>query len=316
MNLTNLIKTKSTQLGFDIVGISSPSTKIEKLDYYNDWIISGKNGTMKWMEKRIDEREDINQYFPGIKSVISVAINYYTGNSVDIVAKGSNEYKFSSYAWGTDYHIIIRNKLSELLKFIEDDLGVTTKGVICVDTSPILEKQWAKQAGLGWQGKNTLLLNEHFGSWLFLGELLLDIPLEYDKPFVKDLCGNCTACIDSCSVNALTDYQLDASKCISYLTIEYKEEFDDYQKTKLNDWIYGCDTCQQVCPWNNKKNSYSNEKSFQPIKEIQTYSLSDWRAIDQKEFNNIFKLTPVHRLKHKRFERNVVSVQESSNTVD
>ena len=316
MDLTKLIKAKALDLGFDVVGIAEPDSDLEHFSYYEDWIISGKNGTMRWMERRNDERRDIKKYFPEIKSVISVAINYFTGNSPDIVAKGGAEYKFSNYAWGKDYHIIIKEKLKALLEFITMDLGVPSKGVVCVDTSPVLEKQWAKQAGLGWQGKNTLLLNEDHGSWIFLGELLLDIPLEYDEPFVEDLCGSCTACIDACSVDALSDYQLDASKCISYLTVEYKADFDDSQKNNLNGWIYGCDTCQQVCPWNKRNKQSSNEKLFQPIEPIRNYTLNDWSEIGQETFNQIFGSTPVKRLKHGRFIRNVQAVKESLHIVD
>lgn len=311
-----MIKAKALDLGFDVVGIAEPDSDLEHFSYYEDWITSGKNGTMKWMERRNDERRDIKKYFPEIKSVISVAINYFTGNGPDIVAKGGSEYKFSNYAWGKDYHIIIEEKLKALLEFVTIDLALSTKGVICVDTSPVLEKQWAMRAGLGWQGKNTLLLNEDHGSWIFLGELLLDIPLEYDEPFVEDLCGNCTACIDACSVDALSDYQLDASKCISYLTVEYKADFDDSQKNNLNGWIYGCDMCQQICPWNKRTKQSSNEKFFEPIKQIQNYTLNDWSEIDRETFDQIFGSTPVERLKHGRFIRNVEAVKESRHIVD
>lgn len=316
IELTKHIKTKSLELGFDLVGITSPNKKIEYFDYYEDWLSSGKNGTMKWMERRNDERKEISRYFPGVKSIIVVGINYYTGDGNEIVAQGSGEYKFSNYAWGIDYHKIVKDKLSHLMGYINDELSASAKGVICVDTSPVMEKQWAKQAGLGWQGKNTLVLNKEYGSWLFLGELLLDIQLEYDEPFVNDLCGNCNACIDACSVNALSDYQLDASKCISYLSVEYKEEFDDHKKNGLSSWIYGCDTCQQVCPWNNKNLKYSHESSFQPIKEVQNYSLNDWLEVDEPTFIEIFGQSPVKRLKHRRFLRNVNAVKESRNNVD
>lgn len=316
MNLTQLIKSKALDLGFDKIGISSPKNPLQHTDYYDDWIASEKNGTMRWLGNRVDERKDITKYHPEIKSIISVAINYYTGSSDEIVDKNDSGYKFSNYAWGYDYHAIIKNKLKELLEYIKKDLKVNTKGLVCVDTSPVMEKQWAKQADIGWQGKNTLLLTEEFGSWIFLGELLLDYEFEFDEPFVKDLCGTCTACIDACPTNALTEYQLDATKCISYLTAEFKEEFDQLQKNNLDGWIYGCDKCQQVCPWNNRSQTMSNEKLFQPIEEIQNYSIDDWLRINENKFRSIFKNSPAKRIKHHRFVRNVKAVKESSNSVE
>lgn len=314
MDLTQKIKSKAFELGFDKIGISDPVAQLDHLDYYDDWIVSGKNGSMGWLERRTEERKDVTKYFPEIRSVITVAINYFTGRSEDIVNNKKDEFKFSNYAWGTDYHIIVKEKLKLLLKSVENEMNTDAKGVICVDTSPIMEKQWAKQAGIGWQGKNTLLINEDLGSWMFLGELLLDIDLEYDEPFIKDLCGSCTACIDACSVNALSEYGLDASKCISYQTVEYKNDFDD--GNELNGWVYGCDTCQQVCPWNIKKETFSNEESFEPRKEIMNYSLDDWMTVDESNFIDIFKSSPVKRIKHNRFMRNVNYVKESSSLLN
>jgi epoxyqueuosine reductase len=170
-----------------------------------------------------------------------------------------------------------------------------------------MEKQWAQHGGIGWQGKHTVLINDEFGSWIFLGELLLDIPLDYDQPFTKDLCGTCTACIDACPTKALSEYQLDATKCISYLTVEYKSEFDTDQKSKLNGWIYGCDICQQVCPWNKTKQKYTDEDSFKSIREIREYSLTDWLKIDDNSFKKIFKDSPIKRIKYDHFMRNVTA---------
>ena len=314
MELTPIIKSKALELGFDKIGISDPAKQLNYLDYYDDWTASGKNGTMEWLERRVDERKDVKKYFPEIKSVITVAINYFTGTSSEIIKDNKNEFKFSNYAWGVDYHLLIKEKLNLLLNSIKDETGQEVKGVICVDTSPIMEKQWARQAGIGWQGKNTLIINDELGSWLFLGELLIDLELEFDEPFVKDLCGNCTACIEACSVNALTEYGLDASKCISYQTVEYKQDFTE--ENYLNGWIYGCDTCQHVCPWNIKKETISKEENFQPISEIRNYSLDNWLDISELQFKTTFKNSPVKRIKHQRFLRNVKSVKESSNTVD
>jgi len=313
MDLSQKIKSKAFELGFDKIGISDPAVQLDHLDYYDDWISSGKNGSMGWLERRNDERKDVTKYFPEARSVITVAINYFTGISPEIVNNKKDEFKFSNYAWGTDYHIIVKEKLRQLLGYVQDELHVNTKGVICVDSSPIMEKQGAKQAGIGWQGKNTLLINEELGSWLFLGEILLDLDLDYDEPFAKDLCGSCTACIDACTVNALSEYELDASKCISYQTVEYKDEFTD--ENKLNGWIYGCDTCQQVCPWNIKYQRLSNEEAFKPNNEIKDYSLNDWMAVDESKFKNIFKNSPVKRIKHHRFMRNLAHVKESNSSI-
>lgn len=312
MDLTNLIKSKVLELGFQKVGISSPTEPLLDNDYFDSWLAYEKNGTMKWLENRKEERKDIQKYFPEVKSIISVAINYFTGTSGQIVANGDQSIKFSNYAWGKDYHIIVKQKLNELLDYIKNDFNLEVKGLICVDSSPVMEKQWAQRGGLGWQGKHTILINEDYGSWMFLGELLLDVPLEYDKPFQTDLCGTCTACIDACPTKALSEYQLDATKCISYLTIEYRGKFDTAQKSKLNGWIYGCDICQQVCPWNKKKQKYTDEDSFKPIQEIGEYSYTDWLNIDDNSFRNIFRDSPVKRIKYYRFMRNISAATRSS----
>ncbi len=285
-------------------------------NYFDNWLASGKNGTMKWLENRKQERKNIIKYFPEVKSIISVAINYFTGTSDQIVTKGKSVYKFSNYAWGKDYHTIVNQKLNQLLDYINNIYNQNTHGIVCVDSSPIMEKQWAQRGGIGWQGKHTILINDKYGSWMFLGELLLDIPLVYDKPFQTDLCGTCTACIDACPTNALSEYQLDATKCIAYLTVEYKDELDTARKGQLNGWVYGCDICQQVCPWNKKKQNYTREDSFKPIREIREYSLTDWLKIDDNSFKKIFMDSPVKRIKYDRFMRNVSTVNQSSNGID
>ena len=298
MDLTQSIKSKAHEIGFQKIGISSPDLPLLYNDYFEIWLSSGNNGTMKWLENCKEERKDIIKYFPEVKSVISVAINYYT--DID-----NQKAKFSKYAHGKDYHIIVKQKLKELLDYIKNELNQDMKGIASVDSSPIMEKQWAQRGGIGWQGKHTILINDEYGSWIFLGELLLDIPLEYDEPFTKDLCGTCTACIEACPTQALADYQLDATKCISYLTVELKSNFDADQKNKLNGWIYGCDICQQVCPWNIKKQKHTNENLFKSKNEITEYTLIDWSGIDDISFRNIFKDSPVKRIIYDRFMRNV-----------
>ncbi len=309
MDLTKLIKSKAFEVGFHKVGISSPTEPLKYSNYFENWLSLGKNGTMTWLKNRKEERKNIDNYFPNVKSVISVAINYYTDSK-------NQKVKFSKYAHGKDYHIIVKQKLNELLDYIKDELNHNINGKMCVDSSPIMEKQWAQRGGIGWQGKHTIMINEDYGSWMFLGELLLDIPLEYDEPFVTDLCGSCTACIDACPTNALSEYQLDATKCISYLTIEYKGEFEFAQKSKLNGWIYGCDICQQVCPWNKKSQKHTNENSFKPIRAIREYSFTDWSKLDNNSFKIIFKNSPVKRIKYDRFMRNIFASDRLSNSID
>ena len=316
MDLTQSIKSKAIEVGFQKIGISSPELPLLHNNYFDKWLSSGKNGRMKWLENRKEERKNITKYFPEIKSVISVALNYFTGTSNQIVNNGNSVYNFSNYAWGKDYHIVVKHKLNELLEYIKNEMNQAAKGIVNVDSSPVMEKQWAQRGGIGWQGKHTILINDEYGSWMFLGELLLDIPLDYDVPFTKDLCGNCTACIDACPTKALAEYQLDATKCISYLTAEYKNEFDIDQKSKLSNWIYGCDICQQVCPWNKKKQRHTDEDSFKPIREIKEYSQTDWLNIDDNLFRNIFKDSPVKRIKYDRFRRNISASNQSSHSID
>ena len=239
------IKKKAYELGFHKVGIAKASqTKKEKKNLDN-WLSQKKHGEMMWMEKRKSERGNIFNYFPEARTVVSLGYNYYLGKDQSHL---ESSYKFSNYAWGEDYHDVIKTKLFSLLKTINKK-NPEAKGLVCVDTAPIMEKVWAQRAGLGWQGKHTNLISTDYGSWLFLGEIILDIDLEIDEPFSKDLCGTCTACIDACPTQALDEYVLDSSKCISYLTIEHRGDFLE-DKNDLSDWIYGCDICQEVCPWN------------------------------------------------------------------
>jgi Uncharacterized Fe-S protein len=254
---------------------------------------------MSWIEKRKDERGNIFNYFKEVKSVISIGVNYYSGYNQDQIKSNS---KFSNYAWGEDYHDIIKSKLYTLLNDITANYP-DIKGIACVDTSPIMEKVWAQRAGIGWQGKHTNLITRDYGSWLFLGELLLDVELDYDDEFIDDLCGSCTACIDACPTYALAEYEIYAEKCISYLTIEHRGEFG--QNTELHDWIYGCDICQEVCPWNQKFSQITNEKKFYPKEEILSWQDADWENISENAFRKIFKGSAVKRTKHNGLVRNI-----------
>jgi len=298
-SLTRYIKDKATEIGFEKIGITkATATKDEKVRL-EKWIKNNHHGSMSWIEKRKDERGNIFNYFKEVKSVISIGVNYYSGYDQDQIKSNS---KFSNYAWGEDYHDIIKSKLYTLLNDITANYP-DIKGIACVDTSPIMEKVWAQRAGIGWQGKHTNLITRDYGSWLFLGELLLDVELDYDDEFIDDLCGSCTACIDACPTYALGEYEIYAEKCISYLTIEHRGEFG--QNTELHDWIYGCDICQEVCPWNQKFSQITNEKKFYPKEEILSWQDADWENISENVFRKIFKGSAVKRTKHNGLVRNI-----------
>ena len=298
-SLTQYIKDKATEIGFEKIGITKATVTNDEKVRLEKWIKNNHHGSMSWIEKRKDERGNIFNYFKEVKSVISIGVNYYSGYDQDQIKSNS---KFSNYAWGEDYHDIIKSKLYTLLNDITANYP-DIKGIACVDTSPIMEKVWAQRAGIGWQGKHTNLITRDYGSWLFLGELLLDVELDYDDEFIDDLCGSCTACIDACPTYALGEYEIYAEKCISYLTIEHRGEFG--QNTELHDWIYGCDICQEVCPWNQKFSQITNEKKFYPKEEILSWQDADWENISENAFRKIFKGSAVKRTKHNGLVRNI-----------
>ena len=245
-------------------------------------------------------------YFSEAKTVISLGMNYYVGKEQSDL---TSDFKFSNYAWGDDYHLVIKSKLFSLLEFIKNKKP-NVKGLVCVDTAPIMEKVWAQRAGLGWQGKHTNLISTDFGSWLFLGEIIIDFELEPDDPFTKDLCGSCTACIDACPTHALGEYELESGKCISYLTIEHRGDFIDGHDD-LDGWIYGCDICQEVCPWNISFSKISEEKYFEPRADIINNTNQKWLEMDQEKFSGIFKKSAAKRAKLMGLKRNIKSVNES-----
>ena len=294
------IKKKASELGFQKVGITKVELAIDNKSNLDKWISEGFHASMHWIENRKEERANIFNYFPDAVSLISVGMNYFSGTTQDDI---KSKYKFSNYAWGEDYHSLIKDRLKILLEWIEST-SEEIKGVACVDTSPIMEKVWAQKAGLGWQGKHTNLISRDYGSWLFLGEIILNTPLEYDAPFAEDLCGSCTACIDACPTDAITSYQLDSNKCISYRTIEHRGDFNENEKD-LDGWIYGCDVCQEVCPWNNKFSKVSHEESFFPKTEILDWSEKEWMDLDDKTFKRLFKGSAVKRTKFSGLQRNI-----------
>ena len=299
-DFTAEIKQKANELGFEKIGIAEAGPINNAKSKLDDWILRGNHASMDWIDKRKSERGNIYNYFPEAVSIISVGMNYYSGYSQKDL---SSKLKFSNYAWGEDYHSVLKTRLRILLEWIKF-ASVEIKGIVCVDTSPVMEKVWAEKAGLGWQGKHTNLISPDYGSWLFLGEIILNIRLEYDKPFTEDLCGSCTACIDECPPGALTDYEIDSNKCISYQTIEHRGEFDE-GSVDLDSWIYGCDICQEVCPWNKKFSKITPEKSFYPRSKIIENTIADWQKLNEEEFRKIFKRSSVKRTKHTGLKRNI-----------
>ena len=306
MITSDIIKEKAIEIGFHKVGIAKAAKTKKEQERLDEWLDQKKHADMEWIENRKSERGNIFNYFSEAKTVISLGMNYYVGKEQSDL---TSDFKFSNYAWGDDYHLVIKSKLFSLLEFIKNKKP-NVKGLVCVDTAPIMEKVWAQRAGLGWQGKHTNLISTDFGSWLFLGEIIIDFELEPDDPFTKDLCGSCTACIDACPTHALGEYELDSGKCISYLTIEHRGDFIDGHDD-LDGWIYGCDICQEVCPWNISFSKISEEKYFEPRADIINNTNQKWLEIDQEKFSGIFKKSAAKRAKLMGLKRNIKSVNES-----
>ncbi len=299
--LTQKIKKVAKDFSFSHIGIAEAKTYKEDYTYLNNWIQNGYHASMHWIENRLAERSNILEYYPDAESVIIVTQNYYTGNTSSSKDIG----KFSNYAWGDDYHVVIKKKLHELLAEIKG-YDPELDGIVCVDTSPIMEKAWAQRAGIGWIGKHTNLITKDIGSWFFLGSIIINKKLEYDNFYEQDLCGTCTACIDDCPTGAIIDaYQLDSNKCISYLTIEHRGDLPDEYQDKLDGWIYGCDICQETCPWNKKFAEVTNVDAFEPRDGVKNKSLKDWSNMSEEEYKKIFKKSAVKRTKYSGLMRNI-----------
>jgi len=304
MNLKLLsrdIKDKALEIGFSKIGITKAQFYNQDKDNIEEWLSNGFHGSMNWIERRKIERSNIHKYYPNAKSVISVALNYFTGYANEYFSKN----KISNYAWGDDYHTIIKTKLTELLNYIKNEhSGIN--GICCVDTSPISEKVWAQRAGIGWIGKHTNLITREYGSWVFLGEIIIDSKLVYDSPFKQDLCGTCRACIDACPTDAIiSEYKLDATKCISYQTIENREDIPQEFSDKMDNWIYGCDICQEVCPWSQKFSVYSDEDVFKPRNFLIENESDYLYNLTDQEYSKLFKNSAMKRSKLKGLKRNI-----------
>ena len=302
--LTNEIKKIGLEIGFDKIGITSAGQP-SKSSHLDEWLKRGFSGTMDWMTTNHEKRISIERLFPGAKSVICVAHNYFYP-----IYHSNNQSngKISRYACGEDYHRIMKKKLKNYLAQIKK-IDPQLNGKLCVDTAPIMEKIWAEKAGLGWQGKHTNLITREYGSWVFLGEIIIDKELEYDVP-LEDFCGSCQACLEACPTNALiAPYVLDARRCISYLTIEYRDKpIPNDVKNNLDGWVFGCDICQDVCPWN-KFSKESKESRYRSRENIMEFDLVQLEKLDEESYKQKFKKSPVLRPGWKNFLRNVKAVK-------
>lgn len=295
---SQLIKTEAKRLGFLSCGISKAEFLEEEAPRLENYLKNNMNGEMAYMENHFDKRLDPTLLVPGSKSVISLLMNYSPSET-----QMPDTYKISKYAYGTDYHFVIKDKMKQLMNFISEEIG-EVDGRAFVDSAPVLDKAWAAKSGLGWVGKHSLLLTKQVGSFYFVSELILDLELEYDTP-VTDHCGSCTACIDACPTNAIVaDKVVDGSKCISYFTIELKNEIPISEKGNFEDWMFGCDICQDVCPWNRFSKPH-NEPLFNPHPEMLSMSKKGWEEITEEVFQKIFKKSAVKRTKFSGLKRNI-----------
>lgn len=295
---TNSIKTEAKRLGFLSCGISKSDFLEEEAPRLEKWLNKNMNGEMGYMENHFDKRLDPRLLVEGSKSVISLLLNYFPEET-----QVEDSYKISKYAYGQDYHHIIKSKLRQLQEFITEEIG-EVNGRAFVDSAPVLDKAWAAKSGLGWIGKNSNLLTQQVGSFYFIAELIVDIELEYDYK-VTDHCGTCTACLDACPTQAIVEpYVVDGSKCISYFTIELKNELPAEVKGSFDDWMFGCDICQDVCPWNRFSKPHK-EPLFNPNADLLSMTKKDWEEITEDVFQKVFKKSAVKRTKFAGLTRNI-----------
>lgn len=300
---SQFIKGKAKELGFDFCGIAKAEFLEEEAPRLENWLNQQKHGQMGYMANHFDKRLDPTKLVEGAKAVITLLYNYYPKQNIE----QDSSYKISKYAYGRDYHFVVKRKLHVLLNAIQEEIG-EVHGRAFVDSAPVLERAWAKRSGVGWIGKNSLLLNKERGSFFFIAELIIDLELEYDGP-VKDYCGTCTRCIDACPTDAITQpYEVDGSRCISYYTIELKESIPAEVRGKFDDWIFGCDICQDVCPWNRHARPHQ-EPAFEPHEDLAGMSKSDWEEITEDVFRKLFKKSAVKRTKFGGLKRNIEFVK-------
>ena len=293
------------ELGFEAVGIAEARFLEEEAPRLEQWLNKNYNGQMAYMANHFDKRLDPQKLVPGAKSVVSLLYNYYPEQNL----ADQHGYKIAKYAYGKDYHEVIKEKLFLFLEMARAEIG-EIGGRVFVDSAPVMERQWAQLAGLGWLGKNGLLINRSKGSFLFIAELIIDLDLDYDSP-ITDYCGSCTKCIDACPTEAIVEPGVvNGSKCISYFTIELKSELPITEEKSFDNWVFGCDICQDVCPWNRFSKPHS-EPTFKPTEELQGMKSSDWEELTQNSFSALFKNSAVKRTKHAGLMRNINAVRNN-----
>ncbi len=299
--ISQAIKDKAIELGFMTCGISKVEFLEKEATYLESWLKHGMNGNMSYMENHFDMRLNPSLLVDGAKSVISVLLNYYPEEDLF----KSKDFKISKYAYGTDYHFALKFKLKDLLKFLVAELGDINARVF-TDSAPIMDKVWAEKSGLGWQGKNGMLISKKRGSFFFVGEIVLDVELEYDNPTLNH-CGSCTKCIDACPTDAITEANIiDGSKCISYLTIELKDEIIPKEfSSQMEGWMFGCDICQDVCPWNKFSKPHTTPE-FNPHPKLKD---TEWTELTDEVFRELFKKSPIKRTKLKGLQRNIKFIE-------
>ena len=306
-----LIVEEAHRLGFAFVAVANAAFMEEEAQRLEQWLNLGQHGKMGYMANHFEKRVDPRKLVPGAKSVISLMYNYHNPE----LQKDPSAPKISHYAYGKDYHFVIKDKLRELFAFIQETIG-EVDGRVFVDSAPVMERDWAKRAGNGWTGKHTLLIHPRAGSYFFLAEVISDLDLPPDPP-MKDYCGTCTRCIDVCPTEAIAPggYQLDASKCISYLTIELKDSIPVEFEGKMDNWMFGCDLCQQVCPWNRFAQPHS-EPAFEPHPDLLAMDRSQWVELSEEVFRKVFKKSAVKRTKYTGLMRNIAFLQASSSDTE
>jgi len=303
--ISQYIKSTAKDLGFDYCGIAKAIQLDDDARRLESWLSKGFNGKMHYMQNHFDLRIDPTKLVPDAKSVITLLINYFPEEK-----QLEDVPKIAKYAFGEDYHLVIKNKLHHFFARIREEIGeINGRGF--VDSAPVLERTWAQKSGLGWIGKNGNLINKQQGSFFFIASLIVDIELYYDDPFVKDYCGTCTKCIDNCPTEAIMPGKvIDGSKCISYFTIELKDALvPEKMKGKFDNWLFGCDVCQDVCPWN-RFSKTTNEIKFKPLPEVLNFNANDWEELTEETFNTIFKDSPIKRSKYKGIKRNLHFIKE------
>lgn len=303
-NYTQLIKSTAYELGFSFVGISKAKRLDEDAIKLENWLNNNRHASMKYMENHFEKRVDPTKLVEGSKSVVSLLYNYHTPEQLNL-----DKYKISKYAYGEDYHDVIRQKLNHFLEIIRQTIGeVDGRGF--VDSAPVLDRAWARESGIGWVGKNGMLITRQHGSEFFLAELIIDLELEYDSP-IKDYCGTCTKCIDECPTDAiLPNKELDSNKCISYLTIELRgEPIHESFKENMEGWIFGCDICQDVCPWNRFSITHQEPK-FRPSAQLMELNDQKLEDLDEETFKNMFKKSAIKRTKYSGLKRNIEFVKK------